>query len=110
MKKILILCALLIVNPVFGKNTVTNNMNQLYQELINDNKNDPEYIKKVKEVKKKWKEFVRSQAELVYPQEGLGILQRPCVEEYKKNLDRALMNETKYLFYIEEGSPCTICN
>src|SRR5260221_5208762 len=105
MKKIIILLALIIVQPVFSKNKVTNSMNELYQELINDHNNQPAYIQKVKDAQKKWNEFLEAQVELMYPLEGLGTLQYSCRELYQEYLDRVVMNETKYLFYSENGSP-----
>lgn len=109
MKKIILIAALLLTQSCFAKNQMTNTMDELYKEMIKDHSNNPTYIQKIKEVQKKYHEFLEAQVDLMYIPEQLGTVQNNCVINYKTSLDRALMNETKYLFYVEDYSPCRIC-
>jgi len=109
MKKIILIGALLLTQSCFAKNQMTNTMDDLYKEMIKDNSKNPTYVQKIKNVQKKWEEFLNAQVDLMYQPDTLGTVQYSCVISYKNNLDRAVMNETKYLFYVEDYSPCVIC-
>ena len=108
MKKIILLCALLLAQSSFAKNEIVNNMNDIYKELIKDNIQHKDYIQKVKDAQKKWNEFLKAQVDIMYPPDRLGTAQYNAVENYRDHLDLAITNETKYLFYTQKGSDANI--
>jgi len=103
MKKIIIIIFILLISNAYAKH-----MDDVYNELIKNHKNNNAYVNKVKNVQKKYHEFLDAQAELFYPAHGLGTAQITCGYDHKQMIDKLVIKETLSLFTTIEGDACKV--
>lgn len=88
---------------------VDKNLNQVYQKLLQDYKNDTIFIKSMKEAQRQWVKFRDAQVKMKYPpykDVGESVLPM-CRNYYLKELTTNRINELKqWLDGVEEGDVC----
>jgi uncharacterized protein YecT (DUF1311 family) len=89
---------------------VDKDLNNVYQELIQDYKNDTVFIKSMKEAQRQWVKFRDAQVKMKYPPypNAEGSVQLMCRYYYLKELTGIRVKELKqWIDGVEEGDVCS---